>query len=679
MSQTYSVDIVAKVLGGQKVDKLAKGLKGVDVESKKVARGSNKAANSIRKLGLSSNTASRKVSGLASSVRNLAAGFALLQIGKSIVTVGVDSVESARRLRALAGAFGEVQEVELAAARAAEKFGLSQREASKSFAQIYARLRPIGIELEQIESAFNGFNTAARLSGTSAQEASAAWLQLSQALGSGVLRGEELNSVFEQTPTVVQAIAEEMNAPIGQIRQLAKDGQITSDVVLRALNRLERDGVDQLAEALNGPRQKFKDFSNSVETLSNALATTVLPELTSAISEVGETILLLEGPIKYISGLLSTALGEINSLIRQITKTASMSARLDIEAGKDPASLITTFTKLDPYAGAKKLFGEEGFKELKEQAQEFSKLRNQNVKEVFVDLAQDRLQAMEGDSYIKQGVKALLPPTSVNKTSGGGGGGGGGGRSTASRAAREEARAAKDQARLVERQSEAYESIRQSLTRTILLNSDLTAEGLKNSDLQRQRLENSFELEDAVKRINKEVAAGNQAELIALAELKKEQADLTALRKSASDFAGFFAEAKAIDEELNSELTKTEELATSIGGQLSNGITDALIGAVNGTKDLGEAFQELASDILAAVGKALILQAITGAVGAVGSGGTAGSGLLGGSIPRPCKRWPSHWWFSLHRRRERTRAFPPWREWEYQQQRPIRGRPRCLK
>ena len=75
----------------------------------------------------------------------------------------------------------------------------------------------------------------------------------------------------------------------------------------------------------------------------------------------------------------------------------------------------------------------------------------------------------------------------------------------------------------MERQSEAYESIRQSLTRTILLNSDLTAEGLKNSDLQRQRLENSFELEDAVKRINKEVAAGNQAELIALAELKKEQ------------------------------------------------------------------------------------------------------------------------------------------------------------
>ena len=118
-----------------------------------------------------------------------------------------------------------------------------------------------------------------------------------------MLRGEELNSVFEQTPTVVQAIAKEMGVPIGAIRDLAKEGKITSDIVLRALKRLETEGADQLAESLKGPRQQFKNFSNSVETLSNALATTVLPDLSSAISDIGETILLLEGPIKFISGL----------------------------------------------------------------------------------------------------------------------------------------------------------------------------------------------------------------------------------------------------------------------------------------------------------------------------------------------------------------------------------------
>ena len=366
MAQT-NVDVAIRVKGENKLDKLVRKMDSLEKEVTQVNTKLPKAANNIKKVGSASQQASNKVGGLISGVGKLAAAFAAFQGLKAIGQIGIDSIESERRLKALAGAFGEVQDVQLAAARAADKFGLSQREADKAFAQVYARLRPIGIELDQIESAFAGFNTAARLSGTSAQEASSAWLQLSQALGSGVLRGEELNSVFEQTPTVVQAIAKEMNAPIGQIRQLAKDGKITSDVVLRALNRLEREGVDQLADALNGPRQKFKDFSNSVEKLSNALAKTVLPELTSAISEIGETILLLEGPITYISGLLANALGQINSLIRQISKPASFAAKMDIEAGLNPSSIVTALnpTQLDPMLGAKQLFGEEGYKELK--------------------------------------------------------------------------------------------------------------------------------------------------------------------------------------------------------------------------------------------------------------------------------------------------------------------------
>ena len=219
----------------------------------------------LQAIGNSMQGLQGRVKNLKVGVRELVGAFAALQAVRGIADLAVNSIESERRLKALSGVFGEVAEAQAAAARQAEKFGLSQTEANKSFAQIYARLRPIGIELRQIESAYAGFNTAARLSGTSAQEASAAWLQLSQALGSGVLRGEELNSVFEQTPTVVQAIAREMNAPIGKIRDLAKEGKISSDVVLSALNKLETDGVDQLAEAMDGPAQRIKDFQNSLE------------------------------------------------------------------------------------------------------------------------------------------------------------------------------------------------------------------------------------------------------------------------------------------------------------------------------------------------------------------------------------------------------------------------------
>ena len=73
------------------------------------------------------------------------------------------------------------------------------------------------------------------LSGASGSAADGAILQLTQALGSGVLRGEELNSVLEQTPTIAQAIAEYMGMSVGKMRELASDGAITADVVKNAL------------------------------------------------------------------------------------------------------------------------------------------------------------------------------------------------------------------------------------------------------------------------------------------------------------------------------------------------------------------------------------------------------------------------------------------------------------
>ncbi len=73
------------------------------------------------------------------------------------------------------------------------------------------------------------------IAGTSTQGVDAAMLQLTQAMGSGVLRGEELNSVFEQAPTIIQTIADYMDVPIGQIRDMASEGQITADIVKSAL------------------------------------------------------------------------------------------------------------------------------------------------------------------------------------------------------------------------------------------------------------------------------------------------------------------------------------------------------------------------------------------------------------------------------------------------------------
>ncbi|MBP2635558.1 MAG: hypothetical protein H6Q72_1465 [Firmicutes bacterium] len=78
-------------------------------------------------------------------------------------------------------------------------------------------------------------NKIFKISGTSAQEQASATLQLSQALASGVLRGEELNAVFEAAPMMIQKIADYLKVDIGQIREMAQDGQLSAEIVKNAM------------------------------------------------------------------------------------------------------------------------------------------------------------------------------------------------------------------------------------------------------------------------------------------------------------------------------------------------------------------------------------------------------------------------------------------------------------
>lgn len=73
------------------------------------------------------------------------------------------------------------------------------------------------------------------IAGASAEGQSAAMLQLTQTMSSGVLRGEELNSIFEQAPTIIQTIADYLDVPIGRIRDMAANGEITAEIVKNAM------------------------------------------------------------------------------------------------------------------------------------------------------------------------------------------------------------------------------------------------------------------------------------------------------------------------------------------------------------------------------------------------------------------------------------------------------------
>lgn len=104
---------------------------------------------------------------------------------------------------------------------------------------LYARLAPsvqaLGRSQADVLAATDAIGQAVSLSGASSDAAAGALLQLGQAFASGQLRGEEFNSVIEQTPRLAQAIADGMGVPLGSLRALAQEGKITSEAVLDAL------------------------------------------------------------------------------------------------------------------------------------------------------------------------------------------------------------------------------------------------------------------------------------------------------------------------------------------------------------------------------------------------------------------------------------------------------------
>ena len=237
---------------------------------------------------------------------------ALAEAGRRAVTAAANYQALQQRISLLTSEYGENAAVLTLAAKASKTFGLSQTEAASGVADIYARLRPMGVTLSEIETTFNGFNTAAKLSGASAVEAAGAFRQLSQALGSGRLQGDEFRSISEQMPAIMTAISKEMGQPVGKLKKLASEGKLTADIVIRALERIEREGAGKIASIMeNSPVQKMKDLQNQVEELQIAIGQNLIPvalPLTGILTKLLEAFNALNPGIKAgVATILSLA------------------------------------------------------------------------------------------------------------------------------------------------------------------------------------------------------------------------------------------------------------------------------------------------------------------------------------------------------------------------------------
>lgn len=148
------------------------------------------------------------------------------------------------------------------------------------------------------------------LGGASAQEQSAAMLQLTQAMASGVLRGEELNAIFEQAPNIVQNIADYLDVPIGKIRTMAADGQITADIVKNAM-----------FAAADDIETKFENMPKTwgqIWTSMQNKALSIFAPILNKINEIGNSAkfqTVTDGLINGLAGIAQIATVVLDVLI----------------------------------------------------------------------------------------------------------------------------------------------------------------------------------------------------------------------------------------------------------------------------------------------------------------------------------------------------------------------------
>lgn len=192
-------------------------------------------SDSNRLYGNSAANAARQTSGLVSELRSLAGAYLGIQGVRALTGLSDSMTSITARLDMMNDGLQTTEELNRMIYESAQRVGASYQQTASFISKIGILAGDAFQSSEQTVTFAEQLNKIMALSGTTSAEASGAITQLTQALASGVLRGDELNSVMEQLPMIQNVIADYMGVSKGAIRDLAAEGLITADVVKNAV------------------------------------------------------------------------------------------------------------------------------------------------------------------------------------------------------------------------------------------------------------------------------------------------------------------------------------------------------------------------------------------------------------------------------------------------------------
>lgn len=189
----------------------------------------------IRSMSNHTSQASRRTDTLAQKIKQLVRAYAGIQGIRKVLSLSDQLASTTARLDMMNDGLQTTAELQDMIYQSAQRSRGLYTDTAAFVAKLGTLAGSAFDSNQEIIAFAEQINKQMSLSGTTTQEAQAAMLQLTQGLSSGVLRGEELNSVLEQTPMIAQSIAKYMGVTTGEMRELASEGKVTAEVVKNAM------------------------------------------------------------------------------------------------------------------------------------------------------------------------------------------------------------------------------------------------------------------------------------------------------------------------------------------------------------------------------------------------------------------------------------------------------------
>ena len=235
-----------------------------------VSDGKEKVSELNTELAKTGDKAEEAAGGLG-KIGTVLAGFATLSFAKSLLDTA-DAMQSINsQVRQVTSSETEYLSVQRQLLEVANNTRASLESTSSLYVSTSRALKDYGYTQQEILQFTEATNNAMTIGGVGAQQQAAALMQLSQALGSGVLQGDEFKSIAEAAPILLDTIAEYMGKSRAEIKKLGSEGQLTADVIFKAISGASEKFGEQAAKMPMTMGQALTVFQNNWQSMISRL------------------------------------------------------------------------------------------------------------------------------------------------------------------------------------------------------------------------------------------------------------------------------------------------------------------------------------------------------------------------------------------------------------------------